>query len=153
MTQAVHTFVRRRAVCVALISISIIAASYFILVTSAMLPPYTIGSSHPEVLTMESFTISYDSGQANPTILSMVLRNGGTQQVTIATVTIQDTTTGSSSPSLPMNGQTVPAPYFTSNVTVDTLSSGFYFMRGHSYLFNIVTSKQTHMSFGPVTYS
>src|SRR6266536_5306019 len=67
----------------------------------------------------------------------------GTVSVTIAALTIQDVTTQSSSPTLSLSGPTIPAPNFTATITVDTLNSGFYFTHGHTYTFNVITTKQT----------
>ncbi len=129
-------------------------AGYFVIETGIVFPPNTIGSSHPEILVWDnSYSITSDSGQPNPTILSMVVTNAGTVSVTIATLTIQDLTAGSSSPAFSLNGPTIPAPNVSATVTVDTLNSGFYFIHGHAYTFNVITTKQTHVAFGPVNYA
>ena len=112
----------------------------------------TISRSQNEALTMDSFSIASDSGQPTPTVLTMVIRNVGTVTVTLVTLTIQDQTDQSSSPAFSLNGPTIPAPNFSSTVSVDTLNSGFFFIRGHTYTFNVNT-KQTHVTFGPVTYT
>jgi hypothetical protein len=104
---------------------SVFVAGYFVIETGKMFPPNTIGSSHPEVLTMDSFSIASYSGQPNPTVLNMIIRNVGTVTITIVTLTIQDQTDQSSSPAFSLNGPTIPAPNVSSTVSVDTLNSGF----------------------------
>ena len=120
--------------------------------TGIVFPPNTISRSQNEALTMDSFSIAPDSGQPNPTVLTMVIRNVGTVTVTIVTLTIQDQTDQSSSPAFSLNGPTIPAPNVSSTVSVDTLNSGFYFIRGHTYTFSVNT-RRTHVTFGPVTYT
>jgi hypothetical protein len=131
---------------------SVFVAGYFVIETGIVFPPNAISRSHPEVLTMDSFSIASDSGQPNPTVLTMVIRNVGAVTVTIVTLTIQDQTDQSSSPAFSLNGPTIPAPNFSSTVTVDTLNSGFHFIHRHTYTFNVNT-KQTHVTFGPVAYA
>jgi len=146
---------RHRLTMIALVAISAAGlVSVYAIETNMLLPPYTIGSGHPEILTWDNgYSISSDSGQPNPTVLTMVVTNSGTVSVTIAALTIQDVTTQSSSPTLSLSGPTIPAPNFTATITVDTLNSGFYFTHGHTYTFNVITTKQTHVAFGPITYA
>ena len=127
-------------------------AGYFVIETGIVFPTNTISRSQNEALTMDSFSIASDSGQPNPTVLTMVIRNVGTMTVTIVTLTIQDQTDQSSSSAFSLNGPTIPAPNVSSTVSVDTLNSGFYFIRGHTYTFSVNT-RQTHVTFGPVTYT
>src|SRR2546423_15009021 len=121
---------RRRLTMIALVAISAAGlVSAYAIETNMLLPPYTIGSSHPEILVWDnSYSITSDSGQPNPTILSMVVTNAGTVSVTIATLTIQDLTAGSSSPAFSLNGQPIPAPNVNATVTVVTFNSGFNFL-------------------------
>lgn len=125
---------------------------YYAIANQSWFTPNTIGTSHPEVLTMDNYSITNDAGQSNPTIIRASIRNSGTVSVTMSTLSIQDLTGGYSSPTFSLNGQTIPAPDITSAVSIDTLGSGFYFVHGHSYSFTIITSKQTHIIFGPITY-
>jgi hypothetical protein len=155
MYARIQHLAKRRLTLIALVAISAGAlVSAYAIETHMGFPPYAIVRSQPELLSWDNgYSITSDSGQPNPTILSIVVRNSGTVSVTIATLTIQDLTAGSSSATFPLNGPTIPAPNVTATVTVDTLNSGFYFIHGHSYTFNVITTKQTQFAFGPVSYA
>lgn len=154
MYRAIEYLTKRPLIVIALAAaVSTVGIVGYAVASRTGSPPITIGSSHPEVLTLDSYSITYDNGQPNPTVLSMVVRNSGTISVTMSTLTVQDLTTGASSPTFSLNSQTIPAPDKTSTVNYDTLSSGFCFVHGHTYSFVIITSKQTHFSFGPFNFA
>src|SRR5438046_5680253 len=111
MYERIRHLARRPLTFIALVAVSAAGlASAYMIETHMASPPYTIGSSHPEILTWDNnYSVTSDNGQPNPTVLSMVVRNSGTVSVTIATLTIQDLTAGISSPSFALDGPTIPA--------------------------------------------
>lgn len=110
----------------------------------------TPGDIPANILHLDRYTITSDSGQTSPTVLTMWLRNTGTSMATLNTLTVKDLT-GGSTVSVQMNGPTVAPRGSTSTVAVDTLSSGFYFVHGHSYSFTIDTSS-AQFTFSPENY-
>jgi hypothetical protein len=94
----------------------------------------------PESLIQTGYTIGYDTGQANATVLNIWLANRGTASATLSAVTLQDSTSSSSPITFPMSGPTISKPGGWVEVTVDTLSSGFYFTHQHFYSLSIKPS-------------
>jgi len=94
----------------------------------------------PESLVQTGYTIGYDTGQANATVLNIWLANRGNASATLSAVTLQDSMSNSSPITFPMNGPTISKPGGWVEVTVDTLSSGFYFTHQHFYSLSIKAS-------------
>jgi hypothetical protein len=94
----------------------------------------------PESLVQTEYMIGYDTGQANATVLNIWLANRGTASATLSAVTLQDSMSNSSPITFPMSGPTISKPGGWVEVTVDTLSSGFYFTHQHFYSLSIKAS-------------
>src|SRR2546430_10091487 len=64
----------------------------------------------PESLVQTGYTIGYDTGQANATVLNIWLANRGNASATLSAVTLQDSMSNSSPITFPMNGPTISKP-------------------------------------------
>lgn len=91
----------------------------------------------PENLVQQGYTIGYYQGQTNATVLTLTLMNLGNTPSTLASLSLKDQLQGYSQVTFPMNGPTIGQPGATVQVTLDTLSSGFYFQNGHAYVLTI----------------
>ena len=80
-----------------------------------------------------NFAIGYDSGQPNPTVLTLTLANMAQAPETLASIMLRDTTSNSSAFTFQMNGPAITQPLGTAQAKLDTLGSGFYFTRYHGY--------------------
>ena len=87
----------------------------------------------PESLVQQGYSIGYDTGQTNATVLKLTLWNFGNTPATLASVSLKDQLSNFSPVVFPLNGPTISQPGATAQVTLDTLSSGFYFQHGHAY--------------------
>lgn len=96
-------------------------------------------TTSPELLNLDHYTITSDSGQ-NPTNLTMWLRNDGAFVTTISSLSVHDQNPNSSPVTFQMNGMTI-SPGTTKSITVDTFSSNFYFSHGVLYQTTLVTSR------------
>ena len=94
----------------------------------------------PELLNLGHYTISSDSGQQNPTVLTLWLRNDGGSATTLSTLSVKDTNPNTSPVSFQLNGMTID-PGVTKSITVDTLGSGHYFSHGIQYEVTISASR------------
>ena len=110
------------------------------------------GTTPPELLNLENYTVGYDANQPNPTVLTMTLRNSGTSTANLSTLTIKDLTSNGNPVTFQLGSQAVGSRGASSSVTVDTLSSGFYFIHGHSYSFTVITSGAQYV-FSPENYA
>jgi len=99
----------------------------------------------PELLNLDHYTITSDSGQQNPTVLTMWLRNDGASVTTLSSLSVHDQNPNSSPVTFQMNGMTI-GPGTTKSITVDTLGSNFYFSHGILYQATLVTSR-TNLSY------
>ena len=86
------------------------------------------------------YSLGYDNGQPNPTVLTLTLANMATTSETLASITLKDTTSNSSSFTFPMTGPTISQPLGTAEAKLDTLGSGFYFTKYHGYQLIITPS-------------
>jgi hypothetical protein len=91
----------------------------------------------PETLAQQGYTIGSDQGQTNATVLNVTLINLSAAPATLASLTIQDTSSGSSAFTFQMNGPTITEPGNWTLVTLDTRGSGFYFTRQHIYTLTV----------------
>lgn len=91
----------------------------------------------PENLIRQSYTIGYDQGQTNATVLTLTLVNVGNTPITLSSLSLKDQLSNFSPVTFPMSGPMISQPGATAQVTLDTLSSGFYFQHGHAYYLTI----------------
>jgi len=121
------------------------ALAYECNTTGCCIAPFTPGSPSGEAISFDHYTISTASGQSNPSILTLSVRNTGISTVTLTSLSIKDLTSGTgpvsfqSTASVPRSG--------TTTVTVDTSASGFYFTPGHSYLLTVLTATHTQFTY------
>jgi hypothetical protein len=94
----------------------------------------------PELLNLGHYTITSDSGQQYPTVLTMWMRNDGASTTTISSLSVFNQNPNSSPVTFQMNGMTI-TPGTTKSITVDTLGSNFYFSHGVLYQVTLVTSR------------
>ncbi len=97
-------------------------------------------NTSPESLNLDRYTITTDSGQQNPTVLTLWLRNDGAYVTTLSSLSVHDQNPNSSPVTFQMNGMTI-SPGTTKSITVDTLGSNFYFSHGILYQATLVTSR------------
>jgi hypothetical protein len=123
----------------ALAAIGIVGAYLF----AAPLLSSVIGNplkTSPELLNLDHYAISSDSGQQNPTVLTVWLRNDAGSSTTHSTMSVKDTNPNTSPVSFQLNGVTID-PGVTNSITVDTLGSGLYFSHGIQYDVTISASR------------
>jgi hypothetical protein len=126
----------------ALVAVCAVAALLFV---ASWLPTSPIGGSlrtSPELLTLDHYTISSDSGQQNPTVLTLWLRNDGASSTTLSSLSVKDTNPNTTPVSFRLNGVTID-PGMTRSITVDTLGSGLYFSHSIQYTVSVVASRAT----------
>lgn len=126
---------------------TIVAASTVSLIFAPTYILYPGLSNQPaELLHVDNYTITKDANQQNPTSLTMVIRNAGSSTATLSSLTIRDY---ASNPivSFQLARQQIGAHGAVLAVTLDTLSSGFYFNRGYAYTVTMVTVSGTQFGF------
>ena len=123
------------------IVIAILAATTIATYVFAM-PLLTSGplKTSPELITLDHYTIATDSGQQNPTVLTLWLRNDGASTTTLSTISVHDENPSTSPVTFQLSGTTI-SPGTTKSITVDTLGSGLYFSHGILYQVSLVTSR------------
>jgi hypothetical protein len=124
---------------IALVAVGAVAAILF----ATAWPVSPIGGSlktSPENLNLDYYTISSDSGQQNPTVLTLWLINNGAYSTTPSSLSVKDTNPSTSPVSFQLNGVTID-PGMTRSITVDTLGSGLYFSHGIEYDVSVVASR------------
>jgi hypothetical protein len=94
----------------------------------------------PELLNLDNYTVTSDSGQQNPTVLTVWLRNDGALSTTLSTLSVKGENPNSNPVSFQMNGLTID-PGTTKSITVDTVGSGFYFSHGILYTVTVTTTR------------
>src|SRR5260370_6566680 len=134
--------VSNRAFFVGVVALVAVGAVVGVLFAAPLLPGLT-GSSlktSPELLNLDHYTISSDSGQQNPTVLTLWLRNDGASSTTLSTLSVKDTNPSASPVSFQLSGVTID-PGMTRSITVDTLGSALYFSHGIEYDVSVVASR------------
>jgi hypothetical protein len=96
----------------------------------------------PETLVQQGYTIGYDPGQTNATVLNLTMVNVGASSATLASLTIKDVTVNSNPFNFTMNGPTITQPGGSAQVVLDTRGSGFYFTHQHAYYLTITPSTE-----------
>ncbi len=127
--------------------IAIVAAATITTYLFAM--PLTTNShmnTSPELLNLDHYTITSDSGQQNPTVLTMWFTNDGAAITTLSSLSVYNQNPNPTPVTFQMNGMTI-SPGTTKSITVDTLSSNFYFSHGILYTATLVTSRAFNLSY------
>jgi archaellum component FlaF (FlaF/FlaG flagellin family) len=104
-----------------------------------------------EILQLTGYRIQTDSGQSRPTLLTVWVMNSGTKTATLSTIYVRDATTSGSYVSFQMQGNSI-GPSATVQVTVNTTSSGFFFIKGDSYDVKALTGNGNQFVF-TLTYT
>jgi hypothetical protein len=94
----------------------------------------------PETLILQGYTIGFDPGQTNATVLNFTMLNVGSSSARLASLTIRDVTANSNPFNFTMNGPTITQPGSWAQVVLDTHGSGFYFTHQHAYYLTITPS-------------
>jgi len=94
----------------------------------------------PETLIQQGYTIGYDPGQTDATVLNFTMLNVGVSSATLTSLTIKDVTVNSNAFNFTMNGPTIAQPGSWAQVVLDTRGSGFYFTHQHAYYLTITPS-------------
>lgn len=105
-----------------------------------------------EALFLDRYTVEYAPGQSNPTVLTLWIGNSATQSANLTSLTVADVT-GGNQVSFQFAGPSIPPAATPVSVTVDTGSSGFYFVVGHSYTFTVVTARNNQWQFAAIQYN
>ncbi len=103
-------------------------------------------NTSPELLNLDHYTITSDSGQQNPTVLTMWFTNDGAAIITLSSLSVYNQNPNPTPVTFQMNGMTI-SPGTTKSITVDTLSSNFYFSHGILYTATLVTSRAFNLSY------
>lgn len=92
----------------------------------------------PEPLVQAGYTIGYDNGQTNTTVLNLTLWNVGNSSETLSSITLKGQSASSPQFTFPMSGPTIRQPGAMAQVTLDTSSSGFIFAHQHWYFLTVM---------------
>ena len=94
----------------------------------------------PVTLIQQGYTIGYDSGQANATVLNFTMLNVGASSETLVSLTIKGDAVNSNQFNFTMNGPTISVSGGSTQVVLDTRGSGLYFTHQHGYYLTITPS-------------
>ena len=94
----------------------------------------------PVTLIEQGYTIGYDPGQSNATVLNFTMLNVGPSSATLASLTVKVPMANASPFNFTMNGPTISEPDNSVQVVLDTRGSGFYFAHQQWYDLTIIST-------------